>query len=97
MAVLTAVDMGARTFIILIPGAADSDSFAVRAAAANVMVKVGGLDPPVLDASGQLQSSHMQSPSAASHLPMRASPYETGLCVDKGSAGSSAGLTLLTL
>lgn len=94
MAVLTAVDMGSRTFLILIPAdahaAAAADSVASRAATANVLVKAGGLEPPALD---QLQPRHMPPAPPACHAPpLRASPYETGLCVDKGSAGSSAGV-----
>jgi hypothetical protein len=93
MAVLTAVDMGTRTFLILIPAdahaAAAADSLAFRAATANVLVKAGGLEPPALE---QLQPWHTPPPPPACHAPpLHASPYETGLCVDKGSAGSSAG------
>lgn len=98
MAVLTAVDMGTRTFVLQVPAHANANSdsecnvsTAVSLASANVLVKVGGLDPPPLGQSpkGQISSS---SPTAASYIPpLRASPYETGLCIDKGSAGSSAG------
>ena len=83
MAVLTAVDMGTRSFILHLPAHVDAS------AAANVLVKAGGLDVPP---SGQSQIGLTSSPLASSMPPLRASPYETGLCVDKGSAGSSAGV-----
>ena len=83
MALLTAVDMGTRSFILHVPAHVDAS------AAANVLVKAGGLDAPP---SGQPQTGLTSSPLASSMPPLRASPYETGLCVDKGSAGSSAGV-----
>ncbi len=102
MAVLTAVDMGARTFILQVPARAaatahanvESDVSAVFAlASANVLVKVGGLDPPPLgQPAATISSSSPSSSASAICMPqLHASPYETGLCIDKGSAGSAAG------
>jgi hypothetical protein len=94
MAVLTAVDMGTRTFTLQVPAAADAESnvFAVDAlASANVLVKVGGLDPPSLGQPPAATATASSSAGGGCVPPSRASPYETGLCIDKGSAGSSAG------
>ena len=103
MAVLTAVDMGARTFMLQVPARAagtahanvESDVSAIFAlASANVLVKVGGLDSPPLGQPTATISSSSPSSSSASAIYMpqlHASPYETGLCIDKGSAGSAAG------
>ncbi len=95
MAVLTAVDMGTRTFTLQVPAAAaasESNGFAVGAlASANVLVKVGGLDPPPLSQPPAGIAAASSTAGGGCVLPSRASPYETGLCIDKGSAGSSAG------